>query len=193
MTPSDFQKALDRDTLGRLRLRWSNARRAWLIEAKAGRGIFDVPTAVEGYRVEDERIQMRDGFKPFMELREYPKMPCHGCGAGLKLVPFETIQAKCPKCRYEHVVSCFPLGDTLLEHLRKLNPYGTYRANVQRELDRANELKTQTAHRDAGNVVDASTREVYNDLVGIPSFGYSGKTGAWTSAPTSPLDPSYAS
>jgi hypothetical protein len=193
MTPTEFQKALDREFRGTMRLRWSHARRAWLLEAKAGRGVYDVAVATEGSRLEDESIQLRDGYRLFVELREVPKMPCQGCKVGLKLSPFETIQATCPKCKYVHVVACFPLGDSLLDHLRKLNPHGTYRENLKREADRFNELKTQTAHRDAGNVVDASTREIYNDLVGIPSFGYSGKTQAWVDAPASPLSPSYAS
>ena len=121
-----------------------------------------------------------------MELREYPKMPCHGCRAGLKLTPFATVQATCPVCRYVHTVGCFPLGDTLLDHLRKLNPRGTYRDNVAREQDRLNAAKTASAEREASTTLEAVNLDLYNDLVGIPSFGYAGKTGAWTNAPTSP-------
>lgn len=189
MTPAAFQTALDREFLGEMRLRWSQPRAAWLLEVKAGRGLFDIETAVEDHRKADERIQLRDGYRQFMELREYPQMPCHGCRAGLKLRMFETLQATCPRCRYVHVVSCFPFGDVLLDELRKLNPKGSYRQRVKAELDRANARKTAAAEREASTSIEASTYELYNTLVGIPSFGYTGKTGAWVEAPASPLAP----
>lgn len=163
-----------------------------MLEAKAGRGLFDVETAVEDRRRADERIQLRDGYRLFMELREAPKMPCHNCGAGLKLLPHQTIQATCPRCRYVHTVSCFPFGDVLLDELKKLNPRGTYRQNVKRELDRENARKTASAEREASTAIEAATFDLHNTLVGIPSFGYTGKTGAWVDAPSSPLAPSAA-
>jgi hypothetical protein len=188
MTPTDFRRALTRE-FPDLRLRWSDARRAWLLEAKAGRGLFDVETATEDRRRADERVQLRDGYRLFMELREYPQMPCHACGAGLKLKPFTTLQATCPVCRYVHTVSCFPFGDVLLDELRKLNPKGPYRDRVKAELDRENARRTAAAEREASTAIEASTFDDYNLLVGIPSFGYAGKTGAWVGAPASPLTP----
>jgi hypothetical protein len=186
MTPTDFRRALAREFHDDLRLRWSQVRRTWLLEAKAGRGLFDIPVAAEEWRRADEQIQLRDGYRPFMEIREYPKMPCPGCGAGLKLKPFESIQATCPRCKATSTVACYPLGDTLLDRLRQLNPKGTYRQNLAREVDRHNAARTRSAEREVSTTVEAGTRDLYNDMVGIPSFGYTGRTGAWTDAPASP-------
>jgi hypothetical protein len=189
MTLTEFQAALDREFHGEMRIRWSDAREAYLLETRAGRGVWDADVSTQPYRRQDEAIALRDGYRFFMELRLGTATPCRGCGAGLKIPAFEPVQAACPRCRYIQAVAYFPLGDTLLDHLRKLNPKGTYHQNVVRELDRANADRDAALQRDAANVVESTTLDLYNEMVGIPAFGYAGRTAAWTNAPASPLAP----
>lgn len=189
MTLSEFQAALDREFQGDMRIRWSDARQAYLLESKAGRGIWDTDVASQDYRRHDEAIALRDGYKFFMELRLGTRTPCHGCRATLRIPAFEPVQAICPRCQYQHAIAFFPLGDSLLDHLRRLNPKGSYRANIKKEQDRANAAREASLAREAHTHGEAGILDSYNDIVGIPSFSYSGKTAAWTNAPSSPLAP----
>lgn len=190
MTLQDFQAALDKEFLGTLRARWSPIRGAYLLEQKALRGVFDTPLHEErGPRALDERIQLRDGYRFFMEVREYPKMPCLQCGVGLRLKPFETIQARCPRCGDHRPVACFPLGDLLLDYLRRLNPANAHREKVRREVDEANERRESSVKRDGLNHIESANLDQFNTLFEIPQFGYATKTGAWPEAPASPLSP----
>src|SRR5690606_32131156 len=151
MTLSEFQRALKREFHDDIRIRWSYPRQAYLIETKAGRGVWDAPVATQPYRQQDEAIALRDGYKFFMEVRLGTRTTCLGCDLEGTIPAFKPVQFVCPRCGYIQAVAFFPLGDTLLDHLRMLNPKGTYRDRVIAELDRENRKREEALARDTDN------------------------------------------
>ncbi len=154
------------------------AREEWHIEYKVGRGQGVVDFYVSGY--DDAAIRAKDGFQFLMAVREGDRMPCPRCGYTLRVPLFSTAEVKCEYCvmcgRDGRYSACFfPLdGDSLIQHLRMLDPMRTYRKNLHLQADANNERLIAERERKAMNEIESVTKDHYNDLVGIPTFRYSG-------------------
>jgi DNA-directed RNA polymerase subunit RPC12/RpoP len=142
--PTWFEEALEREFQGLLRIRWSEKRREWHIEQKVGRGIFTPPKAVE---VEDDRwIRARDGYAFFAAVQSTPHRRCPECHLMMDVPQCAFREVRCDYCGFKGlsgrlVLAYFPLGEKLLEHLRKHDPYrDRIRKNVA-EADRQNQLR----------------------------------------------------
>lgn len=135
--PRWFLDALDRDFGGRLRLRWSPSRGEWHIEQRTGRGKI-LPRYVS--ERDDELIRARDGYDFVMAIRPGDRMPCPVDGATMKVPVMEFREALCPTCRRagrdgRFRASFWPLSESLLTHLRRIDPERDGLQRMLRELN----------------------------------------------------------
>jgi len=174
--PTEFTRRLNDLFGGRLRIRWSVKRGEWHIEQKVGRAAVP-PTYVS--EVDDDLVRAKDGYAYVMAIRPGDRMPCPECGLTVHVPVFEVSEATCDYCRfkgrYGRYAAChFPLSDMLLEHLKKISPERQNKKLLQMH-DAKNAAILASRQREVFNDVEASTKENWNRLVGIPQVGYTGK------------------
>lgn len=171
--PSDFSKRLQREFDGRLRVRWSTQRGEWQIEQRVARAhIASSPVLVN----DDDGIRAQDGYAFVMSIREGDRMPCSRCSHDVRVPVMSTAEATCPHCKQRAAAAYFPLeGDALIQYLRRLDPLLDWHRELAAWQDDANAAATRAKERDVGNVIEASTKDHWNQLVGIPHVGYTGR------------------
>jgi hypothetical protein len=176
--PVDFQNRLSRMFDNRLRIRWSNQRKEWHIEYKVGRS--QLPNFfVSTY--DDAAIRASQGYAFLMAIREGDRMPCPRCGYTVKVPKFHVAQAVCDYCRLNgrdgrYPAVYFPLeGDALIQYLCRIDPLRGYRDKMHLQADLNNERILEAKERQFKNDIASITLDNYNKLVGIPSWGYTGK------------------
>jgi hypothetical protein len=178
--PESFVEKLESEFRGRLRIRWSTERGEWQVEQKIRRGLF--PGTKPSKRGWDEStdayVRYRDGYLHVLSVRTGDRMPCPRCGHELKVPFMETHVLRCAYCRMQgkepHIPAVFiPLGDSLIYHLKRLDPENPISERLGEDIDRANAALAASNERDALNAGDAKAHEDYNKIVGIPQFGYS--------------------
>ena len=178
--PRDFVRRLEREHLGRLRIRWSKAWGRWEIEEKVGRAAL-APFRLS--EIDDSHIRARDGYAYVMSIMPGDRMACPRCHTTLKVPIMELKEIICDYCRFKGrdggvYASYWPLGEKLLEHLWKISPYtGRDAKRAAQEADRENEAR-QAA-------IDKKTEaEGYDYLYQaaldqLPKIGYTGPTPMW--------------
>ena len=179
--PSDFLRELARDC-PHLRVRWSLKRQTWQVEQQVGVAQALPPIRIDEGR--DDLIRARDGYAFVMEVAPGDRVPCPKCGLTVKLPHLETREVPCTYCRGKGrdatvIGGYWPLGDALLQHLRRTNPFrpssegeavermaresDAYNANVQR-------LEEEAARQHGEDVLfDALIHQ-------IPKVGYTRPT-----------------
>jgi hypothetical protein len=184
--PESFIERLTSEFRGRLRLRWSHQRHAWLIEQRIRRGLFPGtrPSKRGWDESSDKYVQHRDGVIEVLEVRTGTAMDCPKCGHGLKVPYGQTTHIQCGFCRMQgknpHIAAAFlPLNDDLINYLKRIDPENPISERLAEDLDRQNAALAASQERDALNQGDAKFHEDYNRIVGIPQFGYSGRTRMW--------------
>lgn len=184
--PDSFVEKLEREFRGRLRVRWSAERNEWHIEQKIRRGLFPgtKPSKLGWDETTDAYIRHRDGVVHVMSVRTGTLMDCPKCGTELKVPYMETHFVSCPLCKLRgftnaYSVVFFPLGDSLIDYLKKIDPENPISERLNEDMDRQNELLAETMERDALREGTAAASERYNRIVGIPQVGLSGKTKFW--------------
>lgn len=175
--PESFSERLEREFDGRLRIRWSKAGGEFHIEQKVGRAALP-PTYVSEY--DDDLIRARDGYMYVMTVRPGDRMRCPDCNSTLKVPIMRTAETICGYCKMKgrdgrHVAAYYPLGDTLIDHLKKIDPMRRFRQDLAKAADRKNEAIMESRKRETSNQIEASTKDHWTKLVGIQSVGYSGK------------------
>ncbi len=108
----------------RLRLRWSVRFAAWFIEEQVGRAAL-LPIRVEEW--DDGLICARDGYRPVMMIQPGTKMACRSCHLPIPVPVMETAEARCDACLRRNIdarfmTSYYPLGEVLIDHLRRIDP-----------------------------------------------------------------------
>jgi hypothetical protein len=172
--PTEFAKKLHDQSDGELRIRWSDKRQEWHVEQRVGRAILE-PSPVDSQ--DDEHVRARDGYVFVLAVRTGDRMPCPDCGIELKVPILQFAEVCCSYCRMRGrdgriPAGHFPLGDALLQHLRRIDPKRTWRAEVKEQLDERNRRLVASRERDYSNHIEATTLENYRDLVGIGQWGY---------------------
>lgn len=174
--PSAFEERLHSTFNGRLRIRWSVKAREFRIEQRVGNAIT-APIRIEADR--DDLICARDGFDYLLSIRNGDRMPCPECEwAELKVPVRDFVDIRCPYCaskgRQGRVVAGYwPLDDSLLDHLRKIDPLRGASAELAAAADRRNAAHLASLEAKMSNEIYAHGAENYDALVGIPHFGYS--------------------
>lgn len=177
MPPQDFVDRLTREFDGRLRIRWSDMRGEWHIEHHVGRAVLP-PRRIDDEH--DDLIRARDGYEFVMAIRPGDRMPCPRCGLTLSLVPFAFQETTCPRCKAEGRESgtravFFPLGDALLEELRKRDPIRDGGPRMLQLMDQANRRLELTRQREFSTYHEAVAKDSFNQLFQIQSVGYTGR------------------
>jgi hypothetical protein len=177
--PAWFVERLQSEFAGRFRIRWSVKSHEWHIEQKVGRAI--IPPIHIG-ALDDDRIRAADGYDHVLTVRPGDRMPCKNtkCMADVPVPTFKFAEVRCPDCRTVHdVTGYFPLNDMLLEWLRRIDPERGGLERVLASVDEKMRLRDITRERALSNHIEASTKEHWNFIAGIPSVGYTGKEKMW--------------
>lgn len=175
--PEDFQNRLARQFNNRLRIRWSHKRQEWQIEYKVSHQRIAKFWVSDN---DDAAIRARDGYAFILAVSRGTKSPCPRCGYDLDVPAFEIQEVRCQYCRLSgrdgrYPVVYFPLeGDSLLQHLRRIDPLNTYREGMVQAADARNAAMLKSKERDLSNIVEAAVKQDYKELVGIPTVGFGG-------------------
>lgn len=176
--PRGFRKRLQEHFGDRLRIRWSDREHEWLIEEKVGRAVLP-PIRIEEGR--DDLIRARDGYALVLAIRPGDRMPCYRCRTDLKVPVFKAAEVICPTCsaranrRVALKAAYWPLGESLLEYLRKIDPLTGGHQRLMAEMDRSNQALEAGRARDDQNYGEAVWRDHFTQVMQIPSVGYTGK------------------
>lgn len=182
--PKDFQNRLEEVFRGRLRIRWSPKREAWHIEQQVGRA------ASPPYRIDpfdDSLICARDGYAFVMEVRQGTRMPCPTCHLELPVPVMETCEVRCNYCKMKGRdgrvrAAYYPLGEVLIDYLRKIDPERGATQELADEADRANRAMLAAQERALSNTIEAAGKDAFTKIAGIESVGYTGKEHSWVSS-----------
>jgi hypothetical protein len=181
--PSDFAEKLERDFGGRLRVRWSHQRGEYVIEEKVGRAALP---AFRTSEIDDHMIRERDGYAFVLAVRPGDRMACPHCHLTMKVPVREFREVICTHCQWKgrdgRYQACYwPLGDSLLEYLRKIDPLRDGPRRMADEAAAHNEQRDRIRDKDYA----AGMHDVLMDaaLSQIPKTGYRGATPYWNDAP----------
>lgn len=183
--PSDFVAQLAREC-PHLRIRWSKGRGEWHIEQKVGRAALP-PLRID--EVDDRFIRARDGYQFVCAVRPGTKMPCGVCGLDMQVPVLKFARLTCAYCMkkatdprtppkerkiFRTTVGYFPLGEALLEHLRKTDPYRGGTERQEAELKLFAERKAMSELRERLNHGEACFKDHWNFMHNTQSVGYTG-------------------
>lgn len=179
--PDSFNRQLFAEWGDMLRIRYSTKTHSFHVEQKIGRAVLP-PNFVNSE--DDDAIRARDGYGFVMSFTPGDRMACPIDGTALKVPHLKTGEVRCFTCvkakrdgRYRGAY--FPFNDSLLQHLRSLDPRKGRQFDVVADADRANKLKQMGHERETSNVVESGIKENYGRMVGIPQFGYGGQDYTW--------------
>lgn len=169
--PDAFIARLTSTFDGRLRIRWSDKERCFHIEQKVGRAVV-APIFIDSTR--DDLIRARDGYHPVMTIQPGDRMPCPECNYTLSVPVRETMDIPCPYCKLKGrqtrvVAGYWPLGDALIDHLRKIDPLRGHSHELAEEADRHNDMLLRSQENAALAPGEAAASDAYNRIVGIES------------------------
>lgn len=177
--PESFEEKLDREFRRRLRIRWSYERNEWHIEQQIRRGLFPgtKPSKRGWDETHDAYIRHRDGMIHVLSVRTGTLMNCPRCNCELKVPYMVTHLVTCPMCKLRgkqshYAVVFFPLGDSLIDYLKKIDPENPLSERLADDLDRQNEALAEVMERDALREGTAAMSDRYNRIVGIPQTGW---------------------
>lgn len=176
--PEWFVSALTQQSGGRLRIRWSLKRGAWHIEQQVGRAALP-PLRIS--EADDGMIRARDGYWFVMELRPGDRMPCPKCHLTIKVPVMQFGEAICLYCKYKgngahrYKACYYPLGDMLLEHLRKIDPHNDGLRRIQEEVTTDDARRVAADDKDLSTHVEDVIKDNLNSLFDVGHTGYTGK------------------
>ena len=129
---------------------------------------------------DDSLIRARDGYWLFLEFTPGDRMPCPTCGATLHVPHCKTAEVACQPCKQHgrdgrHWASYWPLGEVLIDYIKKCNPERGGISVIKAECDAENHTRLAQAERDFQNYNEAIWSEAHPQVVGIPQVGYTGR------------------
>jgi hypothetical protein len=166
--PKSFTNSLSVQ-LPHLRIRWSNATQQWHIEQKVGRQTLPKHYVKPN---DDRAIRLRDGMEFVLAITPGDRAGCPQCGTTVHVPVMCWKEAKCSKCQHTFRAMYWPLNDALLEHLRWSDPYRSGLERVWKDLTEGEARQARVKRRDRNNYLEDATRDLYNGIHGIPTFGY---------------------
>ena len=168
--PKEFEKRLREDFDGRLRLRWSLGKRAWMIEQK----FRPVVVRQKVDERDDAAIRTRDGYTLVATIAPGDRIPCVRCGRTLK-IPSMTFKETVCQCGVSTTLCYWPLGESLLDYLKKYDPYRDGIHRLERELLDYEAKRAKQERRDQVNLAEDVASDTITQWFGIQSVGYTGK------------------
>lgn len=178
--PEQFQERLQDVFNGRLRARWSHKTQSVHIEQKVGR-MIELGRYVPS--TDDVAIRQRDGYHYVLEVQPGDRMPCPTCKQTVNVPAFQFRAVECTWCKLmgkEHriVAAYYPLGENLIEHLKRIDPLMGASKQLRLEVNKGNEWLLQQQQRHLSNVVEDAGKDQFEKIAGIQSVGYTKNTGS---------------
>jgi hypothetical protein len=178
--PREFVARLDSIFRGRLRIRWSVQKEEWHIEQQVG-----PRAALPSFGrllFHDRFIRARDGFAFVMAIKPRETTTCRTCFLKCDVPALRTSEIKCSYCesvkarRGREFGGYWPLsGDTLLNHLLRIDPERDGTRTLISDNDRAQARYQQVAMKDARNHFESAVYDDKYQLFDTPFTGYTGK------------------
>jgi hypothetical protein len=181
----EFNERLQEVFGERLRLRWSEARGEYHLEERVGRAALTTLANLacvnrEQFRKRyDERVRADQGYALVMVIAPGSQVGCPECAKPLMVSPLETREVMCTYCeekgRKVSIISAyFPIGEVLIDHLRRIDPLSDGHRRRIAEQDKAEQWSKFVEEKDD----DAYLHDILFDeaIRQIPKVGY---TGEW--------------
>lgn len=149
-----------------------------MIEEKVGRAALPPLKIDEG---RDDLIRARDGYALVLTIHPSDRMPCPRCRETLKVPVFKAAEVVCEKCstrqnrRVAYKAAYWPLSESLLDYLHKIDPLRTGNVGLAAEMDAHNNNLRALQERDQQNFGEAVLKDSFSEIMQIPSVGYTGK------------------
>jgi hypothetical protein len=157
---------------GRLRIRFSSQLNAWQVEQKVGRADGMPDRVVD----DDEKVRARDGYHFILTITTGTQFPCEKCHTTLHRPAFRSGYVTCPHCGRPHVVGYFPLSDSLIDHLKSLDPERRSLRDLARDIDQRNRDGESRIIQAKANQVVSGFDDDYRRIFQIPMTGYTGRS-----------------
>jgi len=168
--PKAFEQQLQRAFDGRLRIRWSIGKKQWQIEQKYQR--MHVGRRIDPR--DDQAIRAAEGYTLVAQIAPGDRMKCPRCARIIKLPVMKFAETKC-ECGTTVQASYWRLSESLLEYLRKYDPYRGGIQRLEQELLQAEEQKEKLERRTEQNLAEDVAKDTLTQWFGIQSVGYTGK------------------
>ena len=179
--PKSFLEGLERDFHGDIRVRWSPVRNRWQVERR-GRNLSSSTDPKDRF---DTWVRSATGYYRVLETSPGSLVECSYCGKDYSQ-PFMTFKAaQCPRCGKQELVMNWPLGEALLEHLRKTDPERDGLARMWADLEKDEARLEDSQERAKRATGEAIWKEEFTRLFEIQSRGYEGPARFWQNAPES--------
>lgn len=173
--PISFLAKLETEFGGRLRIRWSVAKNEFHIEQQVGRAALLPLYIKEG---DDRMIRARDGYHFILAVKAGNHVPCRTCNNRCPVPELKTGEIKCSRCGYQgkratkEFGGFWPLTDSLIEYLKKIDPYRDGHLQAVKEQDLAIERVDLSMRRNVRNHIESATYDDKYQLFGTPLTGY---------------------
>jgi hypothetical protein len=188
--PQEFLDKFEEEFGHDYRIRWSDARKEWHVEQRMGHGFAAgtvdlTPRNAEDYRLNyDDRLRARDGYILTFVVSPGTRTQCDECHTWLKVPEHRFEAIECPYCAMRgrkrlYAVAYFPLGESLLDHLRKIDVFSGGNERVRKAVAERNRFIEAEADTQFRRDLNAGLKERFNRLVGIPQWGYAGEQKMW--------------
>jgi hypothetical protein len=180
IVPRQFQRDLEHNFHGRVRIRWSSQHEEWQIEEKVAQGLLaTTPVKSES----DTAIRMRDGYSFICGVKTGDRMPCPRCKRTLRVPIHEFGEVSCGYCAQQGrgssvIAGHFELNDRLLQHLRRISAEYTWRDEIIKEIKTDEVRQELSKERELDNIAETAISDGYQRMNEIQQFGYTPKTNA---------------
>lgn len=186
--PQDFVNKLEAEFPG-YRIRWSQKRHLWQLEQRCGRSAL--PGTYPEDKFDDGTIRAAEGYWLILEVSPRPYTKCPECGFHFDLPELQIKEAKCDYCISRDLdarwmLGYFPLGEALLNQLRKTDPKRDGIRKLSARVDAKNKARLKAIKAAADDTMEYAMKDNRNAIFENVQFGYKQPPTMWINAPDSP-------
>jgi hypothetical protein len=172
----NFVEAL-RKEFPEYRVRWSLKNERWQLEQQVGRGAL--PGTYPEDKFDDGTIRAAEGYWLILEVSPRSETKCPDCGFFFQLPHLKITEARCEYCISRGLdgrtmLGYFPLGEALLQQLRKTDPKRDGIQKLAKRMDAKNKLKLDQARKDADALLNDALLDNKYDVFEIPHTSLGG-------------------
>ena len=159
------------------RVRWSLKNERWQVEQKVGRGAL--PGTYPEDKFDDGTIRAAEGYWLILEVSPRSETKCPDCGFFFQLPMLEIKETRCDYCISRGLdgrtmLGYFPLGEALLEQLRKTDPKRDGIQKLAKRMDAKNKKKLEQVRKDADSALMDMLMDKKYDVFEIPHTSLGG-------------------
>ena len=131
--PEYMTEQIARRFSGRFRLRWSEVEQMYLYEQQVRRGIAEgfapirIKNETHRRQTYEDQVRVRDGYLLTMKIAPGTQTRCAGCNGTVQIPAYKLALISCGYCatkgrNVSFKGGFFPISDTLLEEMEKIDP-----------------------------------------------------------------------